>query len=869
MADSTPSKWKKLLKNIKAFLPSLKVPFLIFTALFLFKGVFEDLSSTIFVKPLLSKFSKSYIADAIFLLGSIFCLSKSYYWNKKKFTIPNTIISTSFLIFSVYISYRFSQKVWVFKSLEINPSIKYLDIIPLFCFSVILSQIFRLKNKPPAEQNLNTGFQLDKPLGKTEPDLLGREKIAENIAEKINKTTIQESSLAIGILGEWGSGKTSFLDLIERYLDKESIIIKFNPWINQDSKSIIKDFFNALGEELSKYHFNVSSVLKDYSDILSGVGDNNLNKILSPLLKFISQKESVASEFDKINTIIKNINKRIIIFIDDVDRLHKDEIIQVMKLIRNSANFANTTFIVAYDRNYLVSAIRDINFHASENYLEKIFQVEVSLPNFEREKIKDKIKILLEPHLLEHDKQFLNINNISELSYLVSIFSSENNVFNLNIISTLRDVTRFVNSFLLSYNLLKGETIFKDLFHVEILRLAYPEVYRILFFEKDKVLSKKISGNQKDFYYSLKYPDDHVNNTLREGRIYIPPTIVSHIEKIYNEFDIEKIVSLLNIIFPSSNYDSKIKRLSIISPSSFERYSHYRLLDSNLSYVEFSNARQNNPIEVFYEKIDTWIDKGLKSDVNDFLQSIDYFDNKADFEKVIKATFYFGRKTINEMYYDYEALYNKLFYSSKHPYENDEVYKEFILNLLKTAPTPYIFETTFIAKILEKIALGEASPLFHKEVLNIPKQELINILNTLFESYLKDFKTFSDEILWNIYENTRIKQYIHVGGNQYQSRFLNNVEAHNMIIKLIERNLDDFLVFIIVNNPNNEKTFGVANVILEIFDEINDFKTFINNLDESNYQNLKEFKEFYTNYEANGYSSIEFNWSDNFFKEVR
>lgn len=58
---------------------------------------------------------------------------------------------------------------------------------------------------------------------------------------------------------------------------------------------------------------------------------------------------------------------------------------EVLSLIRNSANFSNTIFIVAYDRNYLVSALEKVNNYHPHAYLEKIFQLELPLPQFERD----------------------------------------------------------------------------------------------------------------------------------------------------------------------------------------------------------------------------------------------------------------------------------------------------------------------------------------------------------------------------------------------------------------------------------------------------------------------------------------------------
>ena len=91
---------------------------------------------------------------------------------------------------------------------------------------------------------------------------------------------------------------------------------------------------------------------------------------------------------------IKNIEitgiKKLIIFIDDIDRLDKSEVMAVIKLIRNSANFFNTIFVVSYDKEYLTNAITSIS-DQGEIFLEKIFQVELNPPSFDKDILKKEL----------------------------------------------------------------------------------------------------------------------------------------------------------------------------------------------------------------------------------------------------------------------------------------------------------------------------------------------------------------------------------------------------------------------------------------------------------------------------------------------
>src|SRR5690606_30653251 len=85
----------------------------------------------------------------------------------------------------------------------------------------------------------------------------------------------------------------------------------------------------------------------------------------------------------KINDMMNNLSRKVIMIIDDLDRLHNDEVIEVLRLISNTANFSNIVYIVAYDKEYVEHSIKKLNERTYKNYLDKIFQIESPLPKSE------------------------------------------------------------------------------------------------------------------------------------------------------------------------------------------------------------------------------------------------------------------------------------------------------------------------------------------------------------------------------------------------------------------------------------------------------------------------------------------------------
>lgn len=94
----------------------------------------------------------------------------------------------------------------------------------------------------------------DNPIKTEHEDLLRRVPLAKKIASLISQYTEHES-FVIGIDGPWGSGKTSFVNLINEQLqtDETILLIEFNPWNFSDQNELIKEFFSGLLVHLNKY----------------------------------------------------------------------------------------------------------------------------------------------------------------------------------------------------------------------------------------------------------------------------------------------------------------------------------------------------------------------------------------------------------------------------------------------------------------------------------------------------------------------------------------------------------------------------------------------------------------------------------------
>lgn len=218
----------------------------------------------------------------------------------------------------------------------------------------------------------------DKPIRTKEEDLFNRSTPATAIAEVVRSCDVDSESFVVGIEGKWGSGKTSLINLVLENLESENIIkIHFNPWNFSDQNQLITDFFDSIADVL-KGHSGAVEKIRNYA--LKLLKKSSLS--FAPEIPYVGLKlnfpiyEGVAETLEKqkkeIGELLKKAGKRIVIIIDDIDRLDAEEVELVFKLVKKSANFENIVFLLAYDRDK-VGQMMSKKGIPGEEFLKKLF----------------------------------------------------------------------------------------------------------------------------------------------------------------------------------------------------------------------------------------------------------------------------------------------------------------------------------------------------------------------------------------------------------------------------------------------------------------------------------------------------------------
>lgn len=225
----------------------------------------------------------------------------------------------------------------------------------------------------------------DEPIDFESEDVLDRKQFVEDLYNRIILYPFQDS-FVFALYGSWGEGKTSTINLLKNKLwrNEDFIVFEFDPWYYSSSSGLYKGFYDSLYTTLNTYFYlpYIKKIFKKYQNVLSsGLKLSGIN------IDIGVTDESIEDVRRLIEKQIQMTGKRIIVLIDDIDRVqNKNDILHVFQLIKLSAKFKNTMFLLSLDQKIISSCLYQ-ELSEDPSYLEKIIQAPTYLPAIEQTKI--------------------------------------------------------------------------------------------------------------------------------------------------------------------------------------------------------------------------------------------------------------------------------------------------------------------------------------------------------------------------------------------------------------------------------------------------------------------------------------------------
>ncbi len=402
---------------------------------------------------------------------------------------------------------------------------------------------------------------------------IGWANYAKNLYDKLLVTNVEEA-YAVGINAQWGYGKTTFLGHIKDCVTEKEILIEFNPWLSSSTDQIIKDFFENLKDKLRKEDELLDSYIDDYVNLLVEMEVNDYLTAAAKMWKGTVSK-SIEKSRNNIQDRIDKIGKRVIVIVDDLDRLEKEEIYEVMKLIRNTAKFKSLIYVAAYDRNYICETLKQKGIVNPDTYLHKIFQMELLLPAFEGDMID---KMLIE----ELNKQLTGEGKLEYLSEIKSeiMLTARGDMALNHFLHNFRDVKRFANTISLeieqiAFSNIKYDILARCLFWIEIIHYAFEDTYLQLRNDYSVLLEKR------KFDDCLMIKDEEATKEKIDRHLY----------------------AVLHFLF--SGYQNP---RSIQNVNSYSTYFSLRPYVNQIGWTEYINTLNNCSQEQAEAKMKEWLD---------------------------------------------------------------------------------------------------------------------------------------------------------------------------------------------------------------------------------------------------------------------
>lgn len=344
----------------------------------------------------------------------------------------------------------------------------------------------------------NPIFHGDRPIQTEESDRFGFSALAYRIADSLTSQAA-DKGFVFGLEGKWGSGKSSLLALILnrlRSMDAAKVAqVEFRPWLIGDRDQLLSALFEDLAKAIAGLAHasgdatgttqiavrNVADQVKSFARHLGPVGKlagvaglfvpgasvvgDVIEKIAAAAAEQTDGPTLVAQK-EKLSAALLKLGCRIVVAIDDVDRLEPREVAELLRLVRSVADFPNVSYLLCYDARALVRAIETGTGVASgAAYLEKIVQTEVAVPRPESFALRRWFSAELQAFAACSDER------VGHLQHVIDETGGR-------VLENPRAVVRVLDSLRVYWPSLKDRVDLADLVWLRMIAVGSPNLYR-------------------------------------------------------------------------------------------------------------------------------------------------------------------------------------------------------------------------------------------------------------------------------------------------------------------------------------------------------------------------------------------------------
>lgn len=377
----------------------------------------------------------------------------------------------------------------------------------------------------------------DRPIAHPSDDVFGIATFAKALATSLLQMSPKDG-LVISVEGPWGSGKSSAIalatreihirvlaglgegldeleklsqrDLEERWAAREAQrnthIVRFNPWNFSGQENLVLAFFSELGAQVGlkpdgavrKALGKLAGYLPSAAGVFGAAGAIALGQgaLAAPAAAASRQAAEMAERALKIDDSLEGAKSklaqalldegdRIIVIVDDLDRLMPSEMRSVFSLVKSLGDLPNVLYVMSFDAEIVSSVLNQGVDKIDSDFLEKIVQVSLKLPPPWREEIRRL--------LFSRLNEIIGDETPADQSRWERMLYGAIDPY----LKTPRDVIRLANTLKVIWPNVAGDVDLTDLVAVTTLQLFEPGVYALI---QDKI--------EETTHADYKYADD-------------------------------------------------------------------------------------------------------------------------------------------------------------------------------------------------------------------------------------------------------------------------------------------------------------------------------------------------------------------------
>ncbi len=500
-------------------------------------------------------------------------------------------------------------------------AIQVLSIIsfPFLAFILVTARtLFSRENKN------DSSFVVDEEIKERKDDLLNFADRADSFAERVFNNGSPES-FVFGIDSPWGIGKSTFVNFCKQYWreknDDKTIVYEFSPLKHSGATNLLEIFIDGLIHAIQKDSFvpEIKPLIFRYSRLLKEVRRFSIFGLLAPSLTSDYTSEEAC---DDLEVILKHFPKKIIVVVDDLDRINLSEIKQILFVIRKSFNFPNISYVICYDTEN-ISLMETENHDADKisRFLEKFVNIKISL-YIDRKDLAEYVSENLGRTITNSFVDPLPVRQA--IGGLLDIYKSEKIYHEyLPFIGDVRKLKRLINTVLLfdlqSTDFRNSDFDKRDLVNLLLIYIHYPSVFR-------KIYDTETNGGRGFFSLVLPHEDGYEREAHERSNSFSDSTYKNstYYKKYLNRlgensperFLLEQVFSVevrLKSLEENTHYDNSYARIDSV-PEDFRTslacfnggWTNGRNLETYLNLI----VNLSKPIDVGQHRFyTTWRDK--------------------------------------------------------------------------------------------------------------------------------------------------------------------------------------------------------------------------------------------------------------------